>query len=140
MELDQGGSVADLSHPAREIKKKLKEATRKPQGRKHKEKPYTALRCNWFTPFLFQQIEDARIAAGGATWSTRAIVRELRKRNKNFFKLNRSTMEYWINRSGKKPRWSDQTLERIRKGNDVAHANVGRKGVLVSHRSILSYR
>jgi hypothetical protein len=67
-------------------------------------------------------------------------VRELRKRNKNFFKLNQSTMEHWIDCSGKKPCWSDRALEHVGNGNDVAHANVGRKGVLVSHRSILSYR
>lgn len=34
--LDQGGTVAELSHPAHAVVQKMKEKTRKPQGHKAK--------------------------------------------------------------------------------------------------------
>ncbi|KAF5341815.1 hypothetical protein D9611_001843 [Ephemerocybe angulata] len=47
-------SVAELSRPARQIQKKIKEETKKPQGRKKKngdESIRPAKYTNWFTPF-----------------------------------------------------------------------------------------
>ena len=131
--LDQGGSVAELSHPLRGLQKRLKEKRRKPQGRKALHQPGSAKHHNWFSPFLFKQIDDARIRAGGPTWSTVAIVKELQKQDYTTFQfLSRTTINEWIDRSGSTPRWSDRALERIRHGNNADNPNAGRKGVLVS--------
>lgn len=131
--LDQGGTVAELSRPAHHFKKKIKEETRKPQGRKALQTEKTTKYINWFTPFLFRQIEQARISAGGPKWSTRAIERELKKKDSvAFAKFSRTTLDDWIDRSGNMPRWSDRTLARIKQGNDTVNPNAGRKGVLVS--------
>ena len=135
--LDQGATVSELSRPARTLKRKFKDRTRKPQGQKAFRSPREARYTNWFSPFLFQQIENARIMAGGPTWSTRAIERELKKKDSVTFKaFSRKTLDTWIDRSGNKPRWSDKTLARIKKGNDVENVNAGRKGVLVSQLQI----
>ena len=133
MHLDQGGTVAELSRPARDIVQKLKEKTRKPQGRKVKVHEHeNATYHNWFTPFLFNQIENARIIAGGPKWSTRNIVNELKKKDHNTFaKLNRTTVDGWIDRTETKPKWSERTLERLKRGNDLGHSKGGQKGVLV---------
>ena len=137
--LDQGGTVAELSRPARTIVQKMKEKTRKPQGRKailheHENAKYH----NWFTPFLFAQIENARILAGGPQWSTRKIVLELKKKDyKTFAGLNRTTIDGWINRTEAKPKWSERTLERLKRGNDLGHSKGGQKGVLV--RGFIQY-
>lgn len=86
---------------------------------------------NWFTPFLFKQIDDAR-RRSGPRWSTTAIVKDLKRKDiTSFARLNRTTVDGWIDRSGEKPRWSDTALERIRQGNNVTNPNAGRKGVLV---------
>jgi hypothetical protein len=140
--LHQGASVAELSRPVRQAERKFKEKTRKPTGRKATHQSKDAKYHNWFTPFLFKQIENAKNFAGGPKWSTRAIVKNLKMRDPIVFKnLNRTTIDSWIDRSGEKPRWSDKTIERIKKGNETGHANAGRKGVLVcySHSCIGCY-
>ena len=105
----------------------------KPQGQKAFRTEKQVKHHNWFTPFLFKQIENARIAAGGPKWSTRAVERELKKRDPVVFKdFSHTTMNEWIDRSQDTPKWSDKTLVRIKRGNEVGHANGGRKGVLVS--------
>ncbi len=130
--LDQGGSVAELSRPIREGERKFKAKRKKPQGRKETHQSKNAIYHNWFSPFLFKQIDNARIFAGGPKWSTRAIVSDLKKRDGVVFaKLNRTTVDLWIDRTGEKPKWSDKTLERIQKGNHLENPNAGRKGVLV---------
>ena len=132
--LDQGGTVAVLSRPARLFKKECKEQTRKPQGRKTIRPSKATVYHNWFTPFLFKQIDDARRRSGGPRWSTTAIVNDLKQKDLTTFGcLNRTTVDCWIDRSGEKPRWSDNALEHIRQGNNVTNANAGRKGVLVCH-------
>jgi len=101
--LDQGGTTAELSRPARSKK----------QAKYH----------NWFMPFIFKQIENARIVAGGPNWSTRAIEHELKKKDPVVFKdFRRQTLDEWIDRSQDKPKWSDKTLARIKRGNDIGHA------------------
>lgn len=131
--LDQGGTVAELSRPARAIVQKMK--TRKPRNlgckakiREHENAKYH----NWFTPFLFKQIENARILAGGPQWSTRKIVKELKKKDHTTFAgLNRTTVDGWIDRTEATPKWSERTLERLKRGNDLGHSMGGQKGVLV---------
>jgi hypothetical protein len=116
------------------VERKLKAKNRKPQGRKTIHEPGNAIYHNWFTPFLFKQIENSRILAGGPKWSTRAIVRDLKKRDPVVFgKLNRTTVDGWIDRSREKPRWSDKTLKHIQQGNEQGHNNGGQKGVFVRY-------
>ena len=92
--LDQGGLVAELSRPLRRAEKKFRAKRRKPQGRKTICQPHDAILYNWFTLFLFRQIENSRIHAGGPKWSTQAIVRDLKKRDSVVFrKLSRTTMD-----------------------------------------------
>ena len=137
--LDLGGAIPTLSRPANAIIKKRKEKQKKPQGRKQTKEASALKYHNWLTPFLFQQIERARIVAGGPYWSTRAVVRELKKRDLETFKgLNRTTVDEWIDCSGSVPRWSDKTLERIKNGNEPGHLKGGRRGVLVSLQFALS--
>jgi hypothetical protein len=98
--LDQGGTIAELTRPARSLKKKFKNEIRKPQGRKAFRTKKQAKYHNWFTPFIFKQIENARITAGGPNWSTRAIERELMKKDPVVFKdFRRQTLDEWIDRS-----------------------------------------
>ena len=130
--LDQGGTVAALSRPARSAKERFIEKTRKPQGRKAIQPSKATKYHNWFTPFLFKQIDDARRRSGGPRWSTTAIVNELKRKDiTTFAGLNRTTLDGWIDRSGENPRWSDTALKRVREGNNVTNPNAGRKGVLV---------
>jgi hypothetical protein len=131
--LDQGGTVPELSRPAHALKKFFKKERQKPQGRKAFRTENQVKYHNWFTPFLFKQIENARIMAGGPKWSVRAIERELKKKDPVVFKdFRHTTLNEWIDRSQDTPKWSDKTLVRIKHGNVVGHANGGRKGVLVS--------
>jgi hypothetical protein len=132
-----GGSVAELSRPARRLfsKGKVKAKVRKPSRRKRKntEKPTKYHTIGLLPSYLFKKIEDARIASGGPKWSTRAIIRKLQKKNFATFKgLSWTTINGWIDRSQNKPRWSEKVLERVRKGNEPGHVNGGRKSVLVS--------
>ena len=78
--LDQGETIPELSRPARALKKKFMKKRQKRQGSKALRPDKEMKYHNWFTPFLFKQIENARIIAGGPKWSTRAIERELKKK------------------------------------------------------------
>lgn len=129
-----GFAVAELSRPARALKVKIKNKTRKPQGRKAKKRVGPAQYHNWFDPFLFRQIELARKTAGGPNMSTRNIVKELKKRDYNTFKgLNRTTVDGWVDRRpGHTPQWKQSVLVRIEQGSDPGHTKGGRKGILVS--------
>lgn len=130
---NQGGTTAELTWPARSLKKKIKNEMQKPQGRKAFHTKKQAKYHNWFTPFIFKQIENARIMAGELNWSTWAIEWELIKKDSVVFKnFRHQTLDEWIDRSQYKPRWLDKTLARIKHGNDIGHANGGRKGALVS--------
>jgi hypothetical protein len=129
-----------LSRPAKLIKKQCKDQTRKPQGRKAIRPSKATKYHNWFTPFLFKQIDDTRRRSGGPRWSTTAIVKDLKQRDiTSFARLNWTTVDGWIDQSGEKPIWSDTTLERIRQGNNVTNPNAGRKGVLVHITVLIIY-
>jgi hypothetical protein len=128
-----GGSVAELSRPAQVLNRNFMEKRRKPQGRKRKHKDAKAKYHNWLSPFLFTQIDMARVTSGGPKWSTRAIVHVLKKKDpKTFQGLSRTTINRWIDRTGNKPKWSERTLERVKRGNEPGHDNCGRKGFFVS--------
>jgi hypothetical protein len=131
--VDLGGSIEELSRPAQALNRNFMEKRKKPQGRKQKHKDPKRKYHNWFLPFLFTQIETARVTSGGPKWSTRSIVDMLKKRDPETFQgLSRSTINRWIDRTGDKPKWSERTLERIRRGNEPGHDNCGRKGIFVS--------
>lgn len=131
--VDLGGSTAELSRSVKALNGNFMEKQRKPQGRKQKHKEPIAKYHNWLSPFLFTQIETARVTSGGPKWSTRAIVHALKKNDpKTFQGLSRSTIDRWIDRSGDKPKWSERTLERVRRGNEPGHDSLGRKSFLVS--------
>ena len=109
------------------------EKQKKNQGKKQKHKDPKTKYHNWFSPFLFTQIETARVTSGGPKWSTQAIVNKLKKRDPETFQgLSHSTINRWIDRTGDKPKWSEKALEHIRCGNEPGHDNCGRKGIFVS--------
>ena len=90
--------IAELSRPACAVVKKMKEKTRKPQDRKLKVIQHEGAKYhNWFTSFLFKQIDNVQILVGGPQWSTRKIVRELKKKDPaTFAGLNHTTVDGWI--------------------------------------------
>lgn len=70
---------------------------------------------------------------GGPQWSTRKIVKELKKKDPDTFTgLNHTTVDGWIDQTETKLKWSEQTLERLKWGNDLGHSKGGQKGVLVN--------
>jgi hypothetical protein len=129
--------LAEETRPARLLKRKIKENTRKPQGRKAKNMSRQATYYNWFSPISWRLIEEAAKAAGWRMSATQ-IVRIAKTRNPAIFEdLSRETVRDWIDRSGPQPRWSDSTLIRAKAGNIPGHANGGARGILVSSMSIV---
>lgn len=124
--------LAELSRPARKLKLKVHNESRKPQGRKAVKIPRPAKYMNWHTPFVWSQIETvAKIA--GPKMSATEMIRELQKRNPDTFQnLSRTTVRGWINKDGDMPRWSDAVVQKVKQGNDPGHRKGGRKGILVS--------
>ena len=131
--VDLGGSVAELSRPAKALNRNFMEKWKKPQGRKQKHNSLKGKYHNWLSPFLFTQIETARVTSGSPKWSTRAIVRTLKKKDPETFQgLGCSTIDGWIDRTSDKPKWSERKLERISCGNEPGNDNCGRKSFFVS--------
>jgi hypothetical protein len=129
------GSIAELSRPDRAHNESLRKKRKKnkPEGRKQKHKKRDATYHNWFSPFLWSQIEvGARHVSVGKSMSTYHLVKVMQQKDPITFKgLSRSTIEGWIDRSGRIPRWNDATLARIERGNHQGFDHGGRKGVLV---------
>lgn len=132
-------SIAELTRPARALKKKFKAENKKPQGRKKmKNTDSDAKYHNWFTPLTWSLIEKANRNAGWEM-SPSAIVREAKRIDAVIFaNLSRTTVIGWIDRSGDTPRWTDSVLERIERGNDSGHKNGGRLGILVRYSHLRS--
>jgi hypothetical protein len=89
-------NVAELTHPARQLKAKIKAATKKPRGHKKQHESRPVKYHNWHTPFCWSQIE---IAAKQAGWrmSSYDIVWNLKKMDSNTFAgISRTTVESWI--------------------------------------------
>jgi hypothetical protein len=64
--------------------------------------------------------------------SASEIANGLKKRNPDTFgKLNRNTIEGWIDRSGAKPKWKEAVLRRVEDGNSPGHNKGGQRGILV---------
>ena len=103
-----------------------------PQGRKIKHKPCPAKYHNWLTPFCWK---DIIIVAKQVGWQMSAseIANGLKRRNPDTFgKINRNTIEGWIDRSGAKPKWKESVLCRVDDGNNPGHDKGGQQGLLVS--------
>jgi hypothetical protein len=131
------GEVAELSRPARAIEEKIKDKKRKPQGRKRKIPSRPAKNTNWLTPFCWTQIT---IVAKQVGWkmSASAIAAALKKRDPiTFAKINRTTIDGWIDRSGDRPRWKDKILQRAENGNSTGHNKGGCRGILSPHLEIV---
>jgi hypothetical protein len=124
------GEVAEGSRPAREVEKKVKDATRKPSGRKQKDVQRPAKYVNWMTPFSWSAIQAAQRQAG---WSSSAIVARLQRANYDFFQhLTESTVRGWIEARNGFSQWKPTVLARTSKGNIPGHNTGGRRGILVS--------
>jgi hypothetical protein len=64
--------------------------------------------------------------------SSSEIAHELQKWNPDWFqKINRTTINEWIDQSGDHPQWNHSTLEKIQQGNNPGHHKGGHWGVLV---------
>jgi len=125
-------SIAELSRPDRAHNETLRKKN-KPQGRKQKHMKKDAKYHNWFSPFLWSQIEaGAKHVSVGKSMSTYHLVKVMQQKDPiTFAGLSRSTIEGWIDRSGKIPRWNDAMLARIERGNHQGFDHGGRKGILV---------
>ena len=131
-ETDNMPSVAEDSRPRRQYKEDTQKL-RKPAGRKRKHEPKVSSRTNWFSPFLWPQIEIAAKRAGHP-WSPSTIAREARKIDpKVFGTLTEQVVGRWIDpvaKAGGTSKWKDSVLVHVAKGNAPGGENT-RVGVLV---------
>jgi hypothetical protein len=121
--------VAEASRPAHQIKKKIKDETRKPSGRKQKKPVRPAKYVNWLTPFSWSAITKAQRKVG---WGYTDIIRELKRGNFEFYQhLAVTTVREWVEEVGGFKQWKPSVLARATKGNIPGHHEGGRGGVLV---------
>jgi hypothetical protein len=126
--------VAELSRPYRQFKEDAKK-TNKLSGRKQKNKQASAKQMNWFTPFVWAQIETAAVKAG-KPWKPSAICREAKKLSPATFSgLTEQVVGRWIDSEAKAvhgtSKWSDSTLQRVVAGNAPGGQST-RAGILVN--------
>lgn len=123
---------AEASRPRRQCKEDQHQKS-KPTGRKRKNEQTEAKYVNWFSPFLWSQIEDAAIRAG-KPWSPREILKEAQKINpKTFSRLKEQVIGRWIDPEAKKrgvSRWKESVVNHIKKGN-APGGETTRAGILV---------
>ena len=132
--LTKKSKIAELTHPARALKEKMRSAKKNPKGRKRKNEARPAVYHNWHTPFCWSQI---KIAAKQEGWkmSASAIVQALKCMDPDTFAdISHMTIEGWIDRKGPTPRWSDAFLKKVEQGNDPGHSKGGRRGILVRNQ------
>ncbi|KAF8808295.1 hypothetical protein BYT27DRAFT_7041201, partial [Phlegmacium glaucopus] len=103
-------STAKLSRPGRAIKRKFKSEHKKPQGQKAKVLVQQAKYYNWFSPFLWSQIEVAVKQVGWKMGASEIVDAVKRINPVNFEGLSRTTVKSWIDRSGNKPKWTNAVL------------------------------
>ena len=127
-------SIAELTRPARAITQRMKEKTRKPQGRKRKIPIRPAKYHNWQTPFVGRQILQAGKQVGWKMSPTDIIAVLQKKDPEVFAGLKRTTVSGWIERSGSRPQWKGSFLLRIEQGDQPGHNKGGQRGVLVRLR------
>lgn len=124
-------SIAELSRPARELKKIIKDKTKKPQGRKTKIPDRPAKYHNWFSPFAWSQICIAAKKAGWDMSASRIVKAAQLSDPVVFAGLARTTVNSWIDRSKTRPCWKASVLQRVHQGNNPGHNKGGQRGVLV---------
>jgi hypothetical protein len=128
------GNIAELTRHERRTKEKIHQKNKKPQG--WKKKPENASRRpakyhDWLTPLFWTHIV---IVAKQVGWKMGAsdIANGLRKRDPvTFEKINRNTVEGWIDRSSEKPQWKESVLRRVQSGDGPGHDKGGSRGILV---------
>ncbi len=130
----QRTDIAELSRPARTIREHDKKKKKyRYLGLKRARKHLTnATYINWHTPFLWSQIDSAaKDPSVGRGMSASAIVSLLKKRNpEDFGPLSRSTVNGWIDRSGKHPQWTSGVINMVKNGH-LPGGHGGRIGILV---------
>jgi hypothetical protein len=124
--------VAEESRPQRNYKENARKRN-KPCGRKRLHGPTKSKLTNWFSPFLWSQIETAAEQAG-KPWSPREITRRAKLLNKKAFeKLTEQVVGRWIDPEAKEEgisRWKDSVLANVERGNAPGGGNT-RVGILV---------
>jgi hypothetical protein len=123
-----------LSRPGRAIKRKFKNDHKKPQGRKATLPVRPAKYHNWFSPFVWSQIEIAIRQVGWKMGASEIVAAAKRIDPVVFEGFTRTTVKSWIDRSGDRPKWTKAILQRIDRGNDTGHNKGGQRGVLVGNR------
>jgi hypothetical protein len=122
-------TVAEASRPAREIAKKIKDQTRKPQGRLKKKADRPRKYVNWLTPFAWSAITTAQTKVG---WGYTAIIKELQRSNYDFYQhLSVTTVREWVETVGGFKQWKPKVVARATRGNIPGHNKGGRRGILV---------
>lgn len=131
--------LAEQSRPKRAIEETLHQSTRKPQGRKRKHEWETAKYVNWHSPFLWPAIERAALHPSvGLNMSTTRIKDVLVRVNPDsvYGRLNRSTIEGWIDRTGTRPHWSEAALAMAAKGH-IQGGHGGFRGYLAGYPDVV---
>jgi hypothetical protein len=106
----------EASRPKREFTEQVCQ-NRSKVGRPRVHHYEPAVLTNWANPLLFMTI-DKTAERHKPLMSPIDIVRDLKKINPaQFGRLTPQVLGQWIDRSGESARWSDVTLERVRKGN-----------------------
>lgn len=125
-------SIAELTRPNRAAKEHERQRKQKKctSGCKCTHEKKDAVYHNWHGPFTWIQIENA-IKHPSVMWSLSHLVQYLKRKDPVIFKgLARSTVEGWIDRTGK-PRWTEAALRMAELGNHQGHSNGGWKGIFV---------
>lgn len=125
-------SIAELTRPNRAAKEHERQHKQKKctSGCKCTHEKKDAVYHNWHGPFTWIQIENA-IKHPSVMWSLSHLVQYLKRKDPVIFKgLARSTVEGWIDRTGK-PRWTEAALRMAELGNHQGHSNGGWKGIFV---------
>ena len=133
-------SVAELSRPNHKAKERIR-MMKKYHRCMHIHEAHDAKYHNWFSPFLWTQIEWAvKHPAVGWKMSTWHLVKVLQKTNPHTFrKLNHNTVKAWIDWSTdpERPCWSQKMLSKVQAANFQGHNLGGQKGALVRASSIV---
>jgi hypothetical protein len=124
--------VQEALRPHRQYKEDVRKDN-KPAGHKQVHDQKAAKCTNWFSPFLWTQIEVAARCAG-KPWSPCVIAREAKKSDpKVFGRLMEQVVGRWIDPIAKAEglsKWKESVLIQVVKGNSP-HGHNTRVGILV---------
>ena len=133
-------NTAELSHPEHAQKERVRQK-KKYKGRTRKHEAHDAVYHNWFSPFLWSQIDGAvKHPSVGNNMSSWYLIKVLKLKDPVVFaQLSRSTIKNWIDQMGSKPQWSDATLRKAEQGNHQGHNHGGWQGALVNVKYYLHH-